>query len=231
MMVMRATGGRIIRPEILDELPLEAKRGSLADLDRLNQQSGVRPLRHLMSRAVGPDEVFTMLDIGAASGFLGRYVRSLYHNAVVTSLDRRPEHLLPAEPPRVVADAFQLPFAAGAHDFVFSSLFLHHFSDEAVVRLLAEMRRVARRGVLILDLYRHPIPYYFVAATKWFYGWDPITAHDAPISVEAAFRPAELQQLALRAGLVEPEVHSYGWSFRVSLFGRVSRDGVGQCDV
>ena len=218
---MRAAGGRIIRPEILDELPLERKRRSLADLTRLNRQSGARPLRRLFAGAADREEAFTLLDVGAASGDMGRYVRELYPAARVTSLDYKVDHLLLAPPPRVAADAFSLPFEPRSHDFVFSSLFLHHFPDEAVVRLLAEMARVAIRGVLALDLYRHPVPYYFVPLTKWLYGWDPITVHDAPISVEAAFRPAELRDLARRAGLLHPEARSYGWSFRVSLFGRV----------
>lgn len=219
---MRAMGGRIIRPEILDDLPLEEKRHSLRDLTRLNQQSGYRPLRRLLRRAVPAATPFSLLDVGSASGDMGVYISTLYPAARVTSLDYRPEHLAQAQQPRVAADAFRLPFKSRSYDFVFSSLFLHHFDNGAVVHLLSEMGRVARRGVLALDLYRHPIPYYFVPATRWLFGWDPITVHDAPISVEAAFRPSELKQLAHRAGLHDPQVRSYGWSFRVSLYGRVS---------
>jgi hypothetical protein len=220
---MHAMGGRIIRPEILDDLPLEQKRESLRDLTRLNQQSGYRPLRRLLKSAVQRGSAFTLLDVGAASGDLGVYIRSLYPEARVTSLDYRPEHLASASPPRVAADAFRLPFQPRSYDFAFSSLFLHHFTNRDVVQLLSEMGRVSRRGVLALDLYRHTVAYYFVPATRWLYGWDPITVHDAPISVEAAFRPAELRLLAARAGLVEPEVRSYGLSFRVSLYARVSQ--------
>jgi SAM-dependent methyltransferase len=218
---MRAMNGRIIRPEILDDLPLAQKRRSLADLTVLNRQSGRRPLRNLLSRVVGPREEFTILDIGAASGDMGRYIHKLYPGARVTSLDYRQEHLMLAAPPRIAADAFRIPLEPRSYDFVFSSLFLHHFSNEKVVQLLSEMARVATRGVLALDLYRHPIAYYYVPATRWLYGWDPVTVHDGPISVEAAFRPAELEALATKAGLVRPEVWSHGWSFRVSLFGRV----------
>jgi 2-polyprenyl-3-methyl-5-hydroxy-6-metoxy-1,4-benzoquinol methylase len=218
---MRAMNGRIIRPEILDDLPLAQKRRSLEDLTLLNRQSGRRPLRRLLKRVVRPDDEFTILDIGAASGDMGRYMRELYPGARVASLDYRPDHLMLAPPPRIVADAFRLPFEPRSYDFVFSSLFLHHFSNEAVVELLSEMARVATRGVLALDLHRHPIAYYFVPATRWLYRWDPVTVHDAPISVEAAFRPAELEALAVEAGMIQPEVRSHGWSFRVSLFGRV----------
>jgi hypothetical protein len=215
-------GGRLIRPEILDNLPLEQKRNSLRDLTRLNRQSGHRPLRRLLAEILAPDTRYTLLDVGAASGDMGSYITSLYSGVTVTSLDYRPDHIAGAPQPRIVADAFLLPFQRRTYDFVFSSLFLHHFSDSAVVQLLSEMGRVARQGVLALDLYRHPIAYYFVPATRWLFGWDPITVHDAPISVEAAFRPSELSTLASRAGLHDPHVRSYGWSFRVSLYARVS---------
>ncbi len=218
---MRAMGGRIIRPEILDHLPLEQKRNSLRDLTRLNLQAGYRPLRRLLARGVPPGSVFSLLDVGAGTGDTGRYIESLYPGATVTALDYRTDHLSFADGRRIAADAFHLPFRPRTYDFVFSSLFLHHFRDETVVRLLAEMGRVARRGVLAVDLYRHPVAYYFVPATRWLYGWDPITVHDGPISVEAAFRPAELKNLAEAAGLLDPDVRSHGWSFRVSLSARV----------
>jgi len=212
---MRAMGGRLIRPEILDDLPLDQKRNSMRDLTRLNQQSGRRPLRRLLEQAVPRSGPFTLLDVGAASGDMGSYIGRLYPGARVTSLDYKPEHLAQAPQTRVVADAFRLPFSSNTFDFVFSSLFLHHFDDEAVVRLLSEMGRVARRGVLALDLYRHPVPYYFVPVTRWVFRWDPITVHAAPISVEVAFRPADLTRLAEESGHRDPQVRSYGWSFRV----------------
>ncbi len=220
---MRALGGRIIRPEILDDLPLEQKRNSLNDLTRLNRQSGYRPLRRLLARAVPASAAFTLLDVGAATGHMTSYIASLYPAAAVTSLDYRLEHLSSKPERRVAADAFLLPFRAHSFDFVFSSLFLHHFTDAVVVQLLSEMGRVARRGVLAVDLYRHPISYYFVPATRWLFGWDSITVHDAPISVEAAFRPAELKTLAEKAGLNDPQVRSHGLSFRVTLSAGVSK--------
>jgi hypothetical protein len=97
-------------------------------------------------------------------------------------------------------------------------LFLHHFRDDQIVELLRAFGAIGRRGIMIVDLNRRWLPYWFVPATRWLLRWDGITAHDAPVSVAAAFRPAELEALARRAGLKDVDVRSHGLSFRLTLF-------------
>ncbi|MBX9602893.1 MAG: methyltransferase domain-containing protein [Bryobacteraceae bacterium] len=219
-MRLRATGPRLIRPEILDTLPAGEARASLADLTRINRETGAyRVLRELLATLVRAGESFTMLDVGAASGDLAAETRRLYPGARVTLLDYALSHL-PSAGDRVAADAFRLPFRDGSFDFVFSSLFLHHFSNEDVIRLYREGRRVARQAVLTIDLERHPLAYYFLPATRWWFGWDQVTLHDGPISVEASFRPPELRELAEAAGLTGVRVRRHRPSFRLSLMGR-----------
>jgi hypothetical protein len=96
-------------------------------------------------------------------------------------------------------------------------LFLHHFTDEQVVELLAEAGRVARRQVLVIDLWRHPVPYYFISKTRFLFGWHAVTVYDGAISVEAAFRRGELIELARRAGLAAPEARTFVPAFRIAL--------------
>jgi ubiquinone/menaquinone biosynthesis C-methylase UbiE len=122
-----------------------------------------------------------------------------------------------ARPPKVCGDAFALPFRDGAFDYAFSSLFLHHFEDAAVVNLFREMDRVSRRGVLTVDLIRSPLAYWFLPLTKPFLGWDAVTVNDGPISFAAAFRAPELQRLAEAAGLREVRVRSHRPAWRLSL--------------
>jgi hypothetical protein len=89
--------------------------------------------------------------------------------------------------------------------------------------LLSAFRRTARRQVIVTDLERHPLAYYFLPATKWIFGWDPITLHDGPISVEAAFRREELLTLAEKAGLMNVQVHRFRPAFRLALVGDVTQ--------
>jgi ubiquinone/menaquinone biosynthesis C-methylase UbiE len=173
----------------------------------------------LLQRAgVSKGQPFTVLDVGAASGDMGHEIRRLYPAASVTSLDYLKSHLKSADSPKIVANAFHLPFQQKSFDFVFNSLFLHHFTDIEVTGLLRQFGLVARRGVMIIDLNRQWPAYWFVPATRWILGWDPITVHDAPVSVAAAFRADELEELARRAGFRHVDVRSHGLSYRLTLF-------------
>ena len=218
---MHCLAGRVLKPEILDTLPPEEARASLADLVRINKYwGGHSTLRKLINDVIPLNESFSILDVGAASGDMGRCLEASRPQARVTSLDYMESHLRAATGARVAADAFALPFTARGFDYVFSSLFLHHFSDDQVVRLLAECGRVARKHVLVIDLWRHPVPYYFIGYTRPLFRWSPVSVYDGKISVEAAFRPRELVELARRAGLAEPRTRTYVPAFRIAMSAR-----------
>jgi len=219
--VIHCLGGRVLKPEILDSLPYDRAKASLGDLIRLNRRWGGHSTLRRLLREI-PEKSFSLLDVGAASGDMGARVREWYPEARVISLDRIVAHLTSAEGPRVAGDAFHLPFRPKSIDYVFCSLFLHHFTDDQVARLLAGFGEVARRAVLVIDLDRNPVPYYFVPWTQWLFGWDSVTVNDARISVEAAFRPRELETLARRAGLRNPRAQAYWPAFRIALVANVN---------
>jgi ubiquinone/menaquinone biosynthesis C-methylase UbiE len=211
----------VIKPEILDTLPYDQARASLSDLARINRfWGGYGTLKKLLREAVENPE-FSLLDVGAASGDMGRRILQLYPQANVTSLDHIASHLAASPEPRVAGDAFALPFRPKSFDFVFCSLFLHHFSDGQIVALFREFGRVARKAILAIDLDRNPIAYYFLPATRWLFGWDPVTVNDGPISVEAAFHLRELESLAARAGFKHARARVHRRAFRIAMIANV----------
>jgi SAM-dependent methyltransferase len=198
---------RVIRPELLDDADPTEARPSLEDLTRINKYlGGYRVLRKMLVSVAVAGESLTVLDVGAASGDMGREIGRAFPDARVTAFDYRLEHLAAAAAPKVVGDAFRLPFGPASFDVVFCSLFLHHFPDAQVVELLAGFRGLARRAVCAIDLNRGPFSYHFIPATRWLFGWHPITLHDAPASVAAGFKRWELETLAKAAGLSDPQV-------------------------
>jgi SAM-dependent methyltransferase len=217
---MHCLGKRLILPELLDTLTPDQARASLRDLVRINRYwGGHSTLRSLLRENVPDGQAFSVLDVGAASGDMGACIRRWYPAATVTSLDYVPSHLGASPERRVAGDAFRLPFRPGSFDYVFCSLFLHHFRDDQVVELLRNFGAVARKAVLAIDLERNPIPYYFIAWSRPLLGWDPVTVHDGAISVEAAFRRRELEELARQAGLRNPRARVFRPAFRIALVG------------
>lgn len=96
-----------------------------------------------------------------------------------------------------------LPYDDRSFDIVHSSLLLHHLEPEAALRMLREMARVARTGVIVNDLDRRRL--------SWAGAWlltrvmtrNAYTRHDAPLSVRRAYHATEIAQLAMQVGLLE----------------------------
>ncbi|MBV8897971.1 MAG: methyltransferase domain-containing protein [Acidobacteriaceae bacterium] len=209
---------RLIKPELLDHAPPEEARRSLFDLTRINKNFGGHSvILKTLRRVLRPEDDFSLLDIGAASGDTARLVHATYPRSRIVSLDYNLTNLTAAPQPKVIGNAFQLPFSSHSFDYVMCSLFLHHFEDARVVELLHSFYALARKALLICDLERNIIPYVFLPATKLLFRWHFLTVHDGKISVRAAFRKSELRELAKRAGIRKCEVSVHRPAFRVSL--------------
>jgi len=117
----------------------------------------------------------------------------------------------------VRCDGLKLPFAEDSFDFVVSSLFLHHLSDQNARTLIREMSRVASRKFFIIDLHRHRAAYYLY---KIFgpLALQRFTVEDGSLSIRRSFRPAELKRLAADAGIRDAAVHRRA-AFRLVLSG------------
>ena len=212
---------RYIEPEWLDDESPERAAPSIQDLVRINRfLGGHRVLRDALTRCFRPRDPFTMLDVGAASGDAAAVVRAAYPRATVVSLDYRVSHLDTGSKRCVAGNAFALPFRRRSFDFVYCGLFLHHFPDDEVAALLRSFAQISRGYVAANDLERHILPYWFIPATRWLFRWDPITVHDAPVSVQAAFSRTEFRELAVRAGLQDVNITVYRPAFRLCLLAK-----------
>ena len=214
---MSVTRARVLKPELMDNADAAEAAVCLRDLARINRWlGGHRSLVQVLRTLLQPGERFSILDVGAASGDMGSVIRGNFPGANVVSLDYRVSHLRFGPGPRVAADAFQLPFRPKSFDFVLCSLFLHHFSDHKAAELIAALREIAGRALIVMDLERHPVPYYFLPLTRRLLRWSDMTVHDGIISVAAAFRPEEIRALARAAGGADVRVRRHLPWFRLS---------------
>jgi hypothetical protein len=79
-----------------------------------------------------------------------------------------------------------------------TNLFMHHFEEAALRRLLAATARVAPLFVAC-EPRRAGLPL-LASRLVGAVGCGPVTRHDAPVSVRAGFRGNELSQLWPRSG-------------------------------
>jgi SAM-dependent methyltransferase len=227
--------------ELMDEPGVEHAElaRSLGDLRAVNLWLGGRRvvLRHLggmISRLATP--AVTVLDVATGSAdlplALTRWGRARGVRVWVTATDVHPGtvemargHAAGEADVRVEpADALSLPYEDGSFDFSLCSTALHHFEDADAARALRELDRVARYGVVVSDFRRSPgalLGVRLLAETVW--RRHPVTRHDAPLSIRRAFTPAELRDLAAKAGLRGARVHIH-FPFRAVLV--VDRTGL-----
>lgn len=113
-------------------------------------------------------------------------------------------------------DAFALAelFPPRSFDVVHAGMFLHHFTDEEIVRLLSLMGRTARRMVVWNDLSRDA--WSRAAVRGLTLALPRIVRHDAVLSVDKGFRADEIRDLVARAGLPAPQVMCWRWAGRFS---------------
>jgi hypothetical protein len=77
------------------------------------------------------------------------------------------------------------------------------------------MWRTSRGWIVVNDLHRHPVAYASIWIVARLFSKSVMVRHDGPASVRRAFRPAELEELARRAG-VPARVHR-SFPFRLVL--------------
>jgi ubiquinone/menaquinone biosynthesis C-methylase UbiE len=194
----------------------EEYEGCLVELRRVNRWLGdASALRRTALRELGREGAreFSLLDVGAGSGELLRVVarwaraRGSKARLVGVELNTRSARSILEESREfgeisaVRADALRLPFGDDAFDYAVCSLFTHHFRDEAVVAVLREMTRVARRRVYVIDLHRHALAYFLYATAGRLLLRSPLVREDGALSILRSFLPEELRRLGERAGL------------------------------
>ena len=215
-----------------DYTPAEYE-GCLVELRRVNEWLGdARALRRSLLAEIGRAGLreFSVLDVGAGSGELLRVIaqtaRGRVRRARLVGLElneRSARAILEEshgykEIAAVRGDAFHLPFADDAFDYVICSLFTHHFRDEGVVEILREFMRVARRRVFVIDLHRHRVAYYFYTTVGRLFLHNRLIREDGALSILRSFKPGELRRLAEQAGMRRVEVRRH-FPYRLVLSG------------
>lgn len=228
MMKIPDFSSRSRHPELMDSLHIayDEFRDCLRTLELINFLTlGYRPtLQWLNNVETHETGALTIWDVGCGGGDMLRCLwRKAGNNRLsLVGIDINPwseqaaAEATPAQAPIefVTADVFSITGRAPP-DFIISSLFTHHLSDEQLVDFLRWMDGRAAKGWFINDLHRHPLPYYFIKCTTRLLSRNRLIRHDAPVSVARSFTRADWQRLLARAGIAAGRyVISWHFPFR-----------------
>ncbi|MGH8652250.1 MAG: hypothetical protein ACREYE_08765 [Gammaproteobacteria bacterium] len=202
---------RRVRSELLDELPANDPRAIRArgDLQRVNRVMGALSLvLRALDRSVMARPPRKIVELGSGDGtFLLRLARkraACWPGVKITLLDRQ---LLVS--PKTVQGFVSLGWKAEVItsdvfdwlaqpvneriDLLLANLFIHHFSEERLSRLLQGIE--ARTGSFLACEPRRASLALIGSHLLGLIGCNAVTRHDAILSVHAGFRAEELSAL------------------------------------
>jgi ubiquinone/menaquinone biosynthesis C-methylase UbiE len=113
----------------------------------------------------------------------------------------------------ICADALKLPIKQGSFDVVHISLFLHHFSEQEIIRMLRHFILVCTSGVIINDLRRNILAYAGIRILTMLFSRSTFVKYDGPLSVLRSFTISDLTSILSGAGINHYLIRRM-WAFR-----------------
>ncbi len=219
-------------PEIMDDLLCtgEVVTQTLHELDVINRWLGgnavtFSAIRKMLKAHGQPDDTVSIADLGCGSGNMLRrlaaYGRSVGIPMKLIGIDANPNIIAYAREqstdyPELTFEAMNVlspEFAALQYDIIAGTLFFHHFDDATLEKLLPQLVRQSRIGVVINDIHRHPIAYHSIRLLTRLFSRSAMVRYDAPLSVRRSFRRADWERLLDHAGLSTYQMR-WKWAFR-----------------
>lgn len=184
----------------------------LRDLSRVNVVTLThRPMLSWLARHATGD--FSLLDVACGHGDALRKIRRRFPDAKLTGIDLNPwatraakESTDPAAGIDFINDDAFAYRPAKKFDFIITSQFTHHLTDEQIVTFLQWLHLNAGRGWFISDLHRHAIPYWGFPLLARIALWHKFVRSDGRISIARSFRRPEWDALLREAGLTDQQV-------------------------
>lgn len=210
---------RTYEPELMDDFSIRDKRLGLAlkELKTINKfLGGISVTKAGLKHFVGlSSEELIVADIGSGSSDNLIAAKKIFPQLKIISIDKNPATLQNSDTGLIKAntDAFDLPFKNNSCDIVHAALFLHHFTQQEVKKLLLEFLRVAKRGIIINDLQRSFLALAGIKILTTLFSKSEMVKNDGPLSVKRGFIKSELMNLLTEAGIKHFHL-KWKWAFR-----------------
>lgn len=110
-------------------------------------------------------------------------------------------------------DVFSDSFTNLTYDIALCTLFLHHFSNERIVKLLTKLTKGANLGVVVNDLQRNRFAFWLFKVFGAVFLETKTARHDGLVSIARGFTRKELLSLSEAIPDVKATVY-WRWAFR-----------------
>jgi len=225
------TKQRSKQEEIMDDFSLEGEElryalDKIADINRLlggNKVTlnGVKRLLHKNFQ----NESITIADVGCGNGDMLRMLAEYgLKNGISFNLIGIDANLftinyaieLSANFPNIsylCMDIFEDEFKSLKYDIVISTLTLHHFKDEEIIKMMELFYDNSSIGVVINDLHRSKISYRLFSLICSVFNLNRMSREDGLISILRGFKKNELVSFSKRLGFKKYNI-AWQWAFR-----------------
>ncbi|MEJ2162584.1 MAG: methyltransferase domain-containing protein [Robiginitalea sp.] len=221
---------RTAEKELMDDMSLSGAEleSVMRDLKTVNKLLGGHAvtLKGLLPFLKEKSEThYHILDIGCGDGeflrYLGGYCRRNDIPVKLTGWDLNAGSLSSAE--RLSASMEELHFEQKdilrqdslpeKDTIIVCNLFLHHFTDQQIVRLLGVWKNSDCKAIVINDLHRNPYAYYLFKLFGLIFMKSRIARHDGLVSIRRGFLKRELQDYCRRITGLDCQIR-WKWAFR-----------------
>ena len=221
---------RSYRKELLDneDIPFADIQQNMKELNVINGYLGghrisIEGIKKIL-QTFSADQPIIVCEIGCGGGDNLKAIEKWFITHAIEAsfigIDIKPECIefarqqYPALNARwIVSDYEAVHFNHSKPDIIFSSLFCHHFVNEAIVKMLQWMKANTTRGFFINDLHRHSLAYYSIKIITRIFSGSYLVKNDAPLSVARGFKKKEWQKLIMDAGISNCSIQ-WKWAFR-----------------
>jgi 2-polyprenyl-3-methyl-5-hydroxy-6-metoxy-1,4-benzoquinol methylase len=181
-------------PEILDDFSIQDERidSALKELNIINSLlGGNRISRKGIKMFHAKLNTLTILDVGAGASDILLEIKRKFKNLNIYGLDMNHRTCLflkkySTDVKVICGDVLNLPFDS-AFDIIHASLFLHHFIEEEIKRIIISLLKLCNKGIVINDLRRSIFAWMGIKILTSLFSRSKEVKYDGPLSVKRGF--------------------------------------------
>lgn len=206
-------------PELMDDFSIRDSRidDALKELKIINNYLGGVSTTVSALKYFTRDKLISLkiIDVGSGSSDNLIIAKNTYPNLQIISVDKNISVLNYSKNSlqKMNSDAYHLPFKDECCDIVHIALFLHHFNEDQIGKLLNEFLRICKKGIIINDLQRSLLALAGIKLLTVLFSKSILVKKDAPVSVKRSFTKSEIINFLRKSG-ISNYIIKYKWAFR-----------------